>query len=63
MVGSLEFGANLMAEIVVLLVVQNVVDSVGGEHLASVGGAGAFAAASERVFKPVGNLVVTERGG
>ena len=45
-----EASAYGVAEIIVLFVVQDVVDAVGGKHLSCVGGAGALAAAAEGVL-------------
>ena len=42
--------ADRILEIVKLLVVSNIVDSVGGEVLADISGAGSFTAAPERIL-------------
>ena len=52
-----------MAEVVVLPVVQDIVDAVGGENLSCVGCASALAAAAEGVLEAMCYLMVTERGG
>ena len=60
MVRSREASAYCVPEIVVLFVVQDVVNAIGGEHFSCVGGAGAFATAAERVLESVCDLVVAE---
>lgn len=59
MVGDGEFGAYLMPEVVIVIAVEDVVDAVGWEAVAKVGGTYAFAATSETVFKAVSDLVNT----
>lgn len=46
-VGNIQIAADRVLEIVELLVVGDIVDAVGGEVLANVGGAGSFATATE----------------
>lgn len=59
MVGDGKFGAYLMPEVVIVIAVEDVVDAVGWETVAKVGGTYAFAATSETVFKAVSDLVNT----
>ena len=63
MVGDGQILADGVLKIVVLLVVRDVVDAVGREVAADIGGAGAFAAAPEGIAQTVHNLVIAERGG
>lgn len=45
-----QIGADGMSKIIVLAVVQDVVDTIGGEYLSGVCGAGALATAAEGVL-------------
>ena len=46
-----------MAEVIVLVVVEDVVDAVGGKSVSEIGGSETFAAASEAVFESVSDFV------
>lgn len=63
MVGDGKFGAYLVAEVVIMIAVEDVVDAVGWEAVAEVGGAYTFAATSETVFKAVSNFVYAVGSG
>ena len=60
MVGDREVAANRILEIVVLFVVRDVVNAVRREIPADIGGSRTFTAATEGIFEPLQNLVVTE---
>jgi len=63
MVRNGEVFAHRVLKIVELFVVGDVVDAVGGEVAADIGGASALAAAAEGIFQAVHDFVIAEGGG